>query len=237
MHAVLEVIFAQRRATALVALILALGLFIGVAALTRLGLRTNVIGIAEIVRSSGLGVEVFGPLTWEAAIHSFSNVFLCAWKNGSGTKDWCCSGQSGSAEAAAGCCDTTLFDIGVAGGFGSFFVSTYESNISATNNSASSATQSIPSSKPSNQPACSPGANSTASQNAPITKPQQDSHEPVVIGVGVGIPLGVIAFASLLLLFREHKLRLRAESTAGTINDKRFNKGKRTERFRIVTHK
>ena len=166
----------------------------------------------------------------EAAIHSFSNVFLCAWENGSAIGDWCCSAQSGSAEAAAGCCDTTLFNKESTGGFGYFFASTYESNISTTNNSASSATQSIPSSKPSNQPACSPRANSTASQNAPITKPQQHSHEPVVIGVGVGIPLGVIAFASLLLLFREHKLRLRAESTAGTINEKRFNEGKKTER-------
>ena len=217
-------------ATAIVATNVALDSYIGVAALTRLGIRTNVVGNAEIVRDSGLDMEVFSSLTWEAAIHSFSNVYHCAWNNGSAAGSWCCGAQEGTAEAEAGCCNTTLFDKDSTGGFGAFFASTYESNISATNNFASSTTQSIPSSVPSNQAACSLGANSTASQNAPISKPQQQSRKPVAIGVGIGIPLGVIAFGSLLLLFREHKLRLHAESTAGIINDKRFNKGESTGR-------
>ena len=160
MHAVPEVTFAQRRATALLVLIKALGSYIGVAAPTRLGLRTNVIGNAKIVRESRLDVEVCGSLTWEAAINSFSNVFLCASKNGSAGGDWCCGANSGSAEAAAGCCDTTLFNKESTGGFGVFFAPTYESSVSATNKSAPSATQNIPSSVPSNQTACSPGANS-----------------------------------------------------------------------------
>ena len=226
-HAVLEVTLAHRKATALVPL----GSYIGVAALTGLGLRTNVVRNAEIVRDSGLDIEVFGSLTWEAAIHSFSNVYNCAWNNGSFAGNWCCGAQELTAEAEAGCCNTTLLDIdSTPGGFGLFFGSTYESSVSTTNKSASSATQNIPGSVPSNQAACSLGANSTASQNAPISKPQQQSREPVATGVGVGVPLAVIAFASLLLLFREHKLRLRAESTAGIINDNRFNAGKSTGR-------
>ena len=206
------------------------GSYIGVAALTRLGLRTNVVGNAEIVRDISLDIEDFRSLTWEAAVHSFSNVYHCAWNNGSAAGDWCCGAQEGSAEAAAGCCNTTLFSQSSTGGFGAFFASTYESNISATNNSASSATQIIPSSVPSNQAACSLGANSTASQNAPKSKPQRQSREPVAIGVGIGIPLGVIAFGSLLLLFRERKLRLHAERTSAIINDRRFNRGERTGR-------
>ena len=232
-----------------------LGSYIGVAALTRLGDRTNVVRNAEIVRDSGLGIEVFSSLTWEAATHSFSNVYHCAWNNGSAAGNWCCGAQEGTAEAEAGCCNTTLFDIDSTGGFGVFFGSAYESHVSATNNSASTATQGIPNSVPSNeshvsatnnsastatqsipnsvssnQAACSLGANSTIGQNTPISKPQQQSREPVAIGVGVGIPLGMIAFGSLLLLFREHNLRLRAESTTGIVNGKRFNAGKSTGR-------
>ena len=63
-----------------------------------------------------------------------------------------------------------------------------------------------------------------------MPQPQRQSRERVAISLGIGIPLGVIAFGSLLLLLREHKLRLRAESTAGIINDKPFNEGKRTGR-------
>lgn len=225
MHAVLEVTLAHRMASALVPL----GTYIGVAALTRLGLRTNAVRNAETVRESGPDIGVFGSLTWEAAIHSFSMVFHCAWTNGTSVGNWCCGAQVGSAESAAGCCNTTLFD-NESGVFGHFFASTCESNTLATNNSASSATQSIPNSVPSNQTACSPGANSTANHNTSISKPQQQWHEPLAIDVGLGIPLAVIAFASLLLLFREHKLRLRAESTAGIINDKQFNAGKSTGR-------
>ena len=160
----LEVTHAHRKATALVAL----SSYIGVAALTRLGLRTNVVRNAEIVRDSGLGIGVFGSLTWEAAIHSFSNLYSCAWKNGSFAGNWCCGAQEGTTEADATCCNTTLLDIDSTGGFGVFFGSAYESSISATNKSASSAMQSIPSSVPSNQTACSPGANSTANHNTYI---------------------------------------------------------------------
>ena len=226
MHAVLEVNLAHRMATVIVNL----GSYTGVAALTRLGDRTNVVRNAEIVRDSGLGIEVLSSLTSEAATHSFSNVYHCPWNNGSAIGNWCCGAQEGTAEAGLGCCNTTLFDIDSTGGFGTFFGSAYESNVSATNNSASTATQGIPNSVPSNQAACSLGANSTASQNTPISKPQQQSREPVAIGVGVGIPLGMIVFGSLLLLFREHNLRLHAESTTVIINGKRLHAGKSTGR-------
>ena len=229
MHAVVEMTLAQRLATVMVAL----GSPIGVVALTRLGLRSNVVRTAEIVRDGSLGIEVFNTLTREAAIHSFSNVYHCAWNNGSAGGIWCCGAQEGTPESEAGCCDTTLFNAGFPNGFGSFYAPATELNISAKNTSASSATQSISSSGPSNPVTCSPEANPTASQNAPTSKPQQQSHERAAIGVGVGIPLGVIAFGSLLLLFREHKLRLRAESTAGISNDKRFHQWKRTGRAHL----
>ncbi len=209
-----------------------MGSYIGVAALIRLGLRSNVVRNAEIVGDGSLCYEVFSSLTRQAAIHSFSNLYHCGWKNGSAAGLWCCGAQEGSAEGDAGCCNTTLFDPMSTGGFQRFFAPITELNISATNTSVSNTTQSISNSGPSNPVACPPGANITASQNAPTSKPQQLSHERVAIGVGVGIPLGVIAFGSLLLLSREHKLRLRAESTAGIINDKLFSDGKRTKRAR-----
>ncbi len=207
-----------------------MGSYIVVAALTRVGLRSNVVRNAEIVSDGSLSIEVSSSLTWEAAIHSYSNLYHCGWKNGSAKGLWCCGAQEGTAEGDAGCCNTTLFDPMSTGGFLNFFAPATELNISATNTSASNATQSISNSGPSNPVACSPGANPTTSQNAPTSKPQQQSHGRVAIGVGVGIPLGVIAFGSLLLLFREHKLRLHAESTAGIINDKRLNRGERTGR-------
>ena len=226
-HAVLKMTLAHRVATVTVTQ----GSYIGVAALTRLGLRSNVVRTAEIVRDGSLGIEVFSSLTREAAIHSFSNVYHCAWKNGSAAGLWCCGAQEGTPESDAGCCDTTLFNASFPNkGFGNFFAPATELNISATNTSASSATQSVSSSGLVNPDPCSPGANLTAGQNAPISKPQQQSRERLATGLGVGVPLGVIAFGSLLLLFREHKLRLRAVSTAGIINDKRFNGGERRER-------
>ena len=225
-HAVLKMTLAHREATVTVTQ----GSYIGVVALTRLGLRSNVVRTAEIVRDGSLGIEVFSSLTREAAIHSFSNVYHCAWKNGSAAGLWCCGAQEGTSASGAGCCDTTLFNAGFPKGFGNFFAPATELNISATNTSASSATQSTSSSGPANPDACSPGANLTAGQNAPISKPHQQSRERLAIGLWVGVPLGVLAFGSLLLLFREHKLRLRAVSTAGMINDKRFNAGERRER-------
>lgn len=226
MHAVLQVTLAQSLATVIVGV----GSYIVVAALTRLGLRSNVVRTAEIVCNGSLGIGISSSLTWEAAIHSFSNLYHCGWNNGSARGLWCCGAQEDTAEGDAGCCNTTLFDPGATGGFQNFFYPATELNISAKNTSASSATESISNSGPSNPVACSPEANPTASQNAPTSKPQQQSHERVAIGIGVGAPLGVIAFGSLLLLFREHKLRLRAESTSGIINDKRFKRGKRTGR-------
>lgn len=165
------------------------------------------------------------PHCRDAAIHSFSNVYHCDLNNGSAAGLWCCGAQEGTPESEAGCCNTTLFNPVFTGGFQIFFAPATELNISATNASASNATQGISTPGSSSPFACSPGANLTASQNAPASKPQQQSHERVTIGVGVGIPLGVIAFMSILLLFREHRLRLCAESTAGIINDKRLRGG------------
>lgn len=200
------------------------------AALTRLGLRSNVVRHAEIVRDGVLGIKVFSSLTRKAAIHSFSNVYHCAWKNGSAAGLWCCGAQEGAAEDEVGCCNTTLFDPGSLGGFGGFFSPATQSNVSATNTSAPSVTPNTSNARPSNTVVCSASANLTTNQNTPISKPRQQSSERVAIGVGVGISLGVIAFGSLLLLFREHRLRLQAENTAGIINDKRFNEGNRTGR-------
>ena len=206
----------QRLATVLAAM----GSYIVVAALTRVGPPSNAVRNAEIVCDGSLCIEVSSSLTREAAIHSFSNVFHCGWKNGSAQGLWCCGAQETPDDA--GCCNTTLFDPMSTGGFQNFFAPAAELNTSATNTSASNATQSISTPGSSSSLTCSPGENLTASQNAPTSKPQQQSHERVTIGVGVGIPLDVIAFGSILLLFREHKLRLRAESTAGIINDKPF---------------
>lgn len=221
MHAVLKATLARRLATVMVTL----GSYIGVAALTRLGPLSNVALTAEMVRAGTLGIEDFSSLTREAAIHSFSNVYHCDLNNGSAAGLWCCGAQEGTPESEAGCCNTTLFNPVFTGGFQIFFAPATELNISATNASASNATQGISTPGSSSPFACSPGANLTASQNAPASKPQQQSHERVTIGVGVGIPLGVIAFMSILLLFREHRLRLCAESTAGIINDKRLRGG------------
>ena len=157
-------------------------------------------------------------------------MYHCGWNNGSNTGPWCCGAQEGTAEGDAGCCDTTFFHPESPAGFGVLFARATESNISATNTSPSSATQSISNSGPSNPVSCSPGVNLTVSQNAPISKPQKQSWVRVAIGLGVSIPLGMIASASLLLLFREHKLRHRAESAAGIINDKPFSSGERRER-------
>lgn len=225
-HAVLEMTLAQRLAIVMVAL----GSYIGVAALTKLGLRSNVVHNAEIVCDGGLVVEVFSSLTRKAAIHSFSNVYHCAWKNGSSAGRWCCGFPEAAPGDQVGCCDTTLFDPGSMGGFGGFFHPATQSNVSATNTSAPSVTPSTSNARPSNTVVCSASANLTTNQNTPISKPRQQSSERVAIGVGVGIPLGVIAFGSLILLFREHRLRLQAENTAGIINDKRFNEGNRTGR-------
>ena len=184
----------------------------------------------EIVRDGGLGIEIFSSLTRKAAIHSFSNVYHCGWKNGSAAGLWCCGAQEGTPEGDAGCCNTTLFDPGPMGGFQGFFSPGTQSNVSATNTVASSVTPSTSNARPSNPVICSASANLTTNQNTPISRPRQQSSERVAIGVGVGIPLGMIAFGSLLLLFREHNLRLRAERTTGIINDKRFNAGKSTGR-------
>ena len=208
------------------------GSYIRVAARIRLGLHSSSVNNAEIVRDGNLDIGIFSPLTWEAAIDSYSNVYHCGWNNGSQVGRWCCGGKSDTPESIAGCCSTTLFSPGSPEHleFGGFFTPATELNISATSTSAPSATQSISKSGPSNPVPSSPGANLTTSQNAPISKPQQQSHERVAIGLGVGIPFCLIASGSLLLLFREHKLRLRAESTARIIDDKRFKGGEGSER-------
>ena len=223
MHVALRVTLVQRLATVMVAM----GSYIVVAALTRPGYRSNAANSAEIVRDGSLGIQVSSSLTWEAAIHSFSNLYHCGWNNGSARGNWCCGAQELTPEGIAGCCNTTLFDPLSTGGFQNFFAPATELNVSATNASASNATQSISNSGPSNLVSCSPDP-----RNASIVTPQQQSHERVAIGVGIGVPLGVVAFGSLLLLFREHKLRLRAEGTAGISNDKRFNEEERTGRAR-----
>ena len=208
------------------------GSYIGVAARIRLGLHSSAVNNAEIVRDGNLDIGIFSPLTREAAIDSYNNVYHCGWNNGSQVGRWCCGGKSDTRESIAGCCNTTLFSPGSPEHpeFGGFFTPATELNISATSTSAPSATQSISKSGPSNPVPSSPGANLTTSQNAPISKPQQQSHERVAIGLGVGIPFCLIASGSLLLLFREHKLRLRAESTARIIDDKRFKGGEGSER-------
>ena len=224
-HAVLYTMLAQVLATVLVTL----GSYIGVAALTRPGLQSNVVPHAEIVRDGGLGIEVFNSLTPKAAIHSFSNVYHCPWKNGSAPGLWCCGAQEVAQQDDSRCYSNTLFTPGL-GAFTGFFIPATQSNVSATNTSTSSVTPNTSNARPSNPVVCSASANLTTNQNTPISKPRQQSSERVAVGFGVGIPLGFIAFGSLLLLFREHKLRLRAENTAGMINDKRFNEGKRNGR-------
>ena len=198
-----------------------LGSHIGVPALTRLGSQINAVLIAEIVRDGNLDIGISSLLTREAAIHSFSNLYHCGWNNRSAAGLWCCGAEEGTPEGRAGCCNTTLINPVFTGAFAHTSVS--ELNDSATNTSASSPTRNISSPGTSNAVPSSPRTSLTAS------KPQQRSHERVAIGLGVGIPLGLIASTSLLLLFREHKLRLRAESMAGILNGERITGGERRD--------
>ena len=187
------------------------GPYIGVASQIRLGLHSSAVNNAEIVRNGNLDIGISSSLTREAAIDSYSNVYHCGLNNGSEVGLWCCGGKSNTSESIAGCCNTTLFYPGspLEPEFGGFFA---------------------PATEPSNPVPSSPGTYLTTIQNAPISKPQQQWHERVAIGLGVGIPFCLIASGSLLLLFREHKLRLRAESTARIINDKRLKGGEGSER-------
>ena len=195
-------------------------------ALISIGMPTDAVRAAETVLNSSSSLTVLNadPDSVAAAIDAFSNIIPCSIINGSYTQIFCCSEIAGSQAAAAGCCDTTAFNLNkipISPWLSRPGEAKAPSKISQSRSANVSSTRT---------PSTSTKLSSTlsgvrASTSLVATLSTVATHFPqysplpkkVDIGIAIGVPLGVLLISGLIgLLVHERRLRMKAQKA---VND------------------
>ncbi|KAF6238080.1 hypothetical protein HO173_003714 [Letharia columbiana] len=157
------------------------------------------------------------PSCRNVAIDIFCNIIPCPLVNGSFTKKFCCSEQSGT-----GCCDTAIVDLdeyriipGPDRLYGGNTVSTVSlSQFTKTSSIATAWTsKKLPPISPSIV-ASTTSASVLSAVAKPLTQHSPPTKKLTDLSVAIGVPLGVFAISGLIaLLIHERRLRIKAQKT------------------------